>query len=456
MVNLNLVHYVYLIVIVIILITICFKKDIVLPSIIGIGIVGYIYTGNIINAIQIIYKAVVVSSMEFIEIIIIISLINAMSKVLKDIQADELMVSPLKKLMTNGVVSFFVLGISMLIISWLIWPSPAIAFVGAILVPVAVKSGLPPIWAAVALNIFGNGAALSGDYFIQGAPAITAKAAGIDNIFNFIKTSVMFWGVMAGVVIGTSFLFMKKELLNIDNSNKRNAIEVSTNIKVDAKTKFLAVITPVMFLLDIIFIYLYGLKGGEAASLIGGTSIIIMILGIILKFGFKEALGKTTEYIKDGFIFGIKMFAPIIIIGAFFFMGSKESAAKIFGHETSGLLTDIGMYVSGKVPLNKVSIIVMQILISVLLGIGGSGFSGLPLIGTLSQVFSSSITISKEGLAAIGQIVTIWIGGGTIIPWSVISAAAICDVQPMELVRKNIIPVVLGIVAVGVFGMFVL
>ena len=82
MVNLGIIHYVYIIIIIIIIIIITLKKDVILPCILGIGIIGYIFTGDILMAVQIIYKAVVVSGKEFIEIVVVIALVNAMSSAL--------------------------------------------------------------------------------------------------------------------------------------------------------------------------------------------------------------------------------------------------------------------------------------------------------------------------------------------------------------------------------------
>ena len=45
----------------------------------------------------------------------------------------------------------------MLIFSLFLWPSPSVALVGAILLPLAVKKGLKPLAAAMALNLFGHG-----------------------------------------------------------------------------------------------------------------------------------------------------------------------------------------------------------------------------------------------------------------------------------------------------------
>ncbi len=41
-------------------------------------------------------------------------------------------------------------------------------------------------------------------------------------------------------------------------------------------------------------------------------------------------------------------------------------------------------------------------------------------------------------LTALGQIAAVWIGGGTLIPWALIPAAAICGVDPFELARHNL------------------
>lgn len=67
----------------------------------------------------------------------------------------------------------------MLISSLFFWPSPAVALIGAVLLPAALRVGLPALGAAMAMNLFGHGIALSGDYIIQGAPKLTADAAGL-------------------------------------------------------------------------------------------------------------------------------------------------------------------------------------------------------------------------------------------------------------------------------------
>jgi hypothetical protein len=420
-------------------------------------VIGLASSGSVLTAVQVIFNAIIAAGKEFLGIIAIISLVVAMSKALGDIGADKLMMSPIKKLMINKNLAFWILGFVMTTVSFIVWPSPAVALVGAIMLPAALKTGLPAVWAASAMNLFGHGIALSGDYFIQGAPEITAKAAGLENASSIASASIPLWITMSVVTAVTAFLMMKRDM-------KNSSVEISTNIethsntvaKASRGTTFVAIATPAVFLLDAFLMYKYKLRGGDATALVGGTAVIIMLLVTIIQHNFSNSFEKVTEYIRDGFIFGIKIFAPVIIIGAFFFLGSEGMAKEILGPNATGLLTDIGIYLSNQVPLSKFPVVIMQAFIGGITGLDGSGFSGLPLVGSLAQTFSGAVTISKEGLAALGQITAIWVGGGTIIPWGVIPVAAICGVEPAELVRKNIIPVFAGFVAMIIVALVIL
>ena len=78
-------------------------------------------------------------------------------------------------------------------------------------------------------------------------------------------------------------------------------------------------------------------------------------------------------------------------------------------------------------------------------GLDGSGFSGLPLTGALARTFGTATGASIPVLACLGQISAIFIGGGTVVPWGLIPVAAICNVDPVELARKNMLPVFIGL-----------
>lgn len=456
MISLGLLHYIYIAMVLVIIITMGFKKDTVLPCIIGLFIIGYVSSGSIVKAVQVIFNSLIASGKEFWSIITIISLVVAMSRALRDIGADELMMSPIKKLMINKNVAFWSLGVVMTVVSLIIWPSPAVALVGAIMLPAALKVGLPAVWAASAMNLFGHGIALSGDYFIQGAPSITAKAAGLKNASSVISASIPLWITMSIVTTLTAFFMMRRDLKN--SPEIAATLEVTTNKTLDASfgTTFVAFATPLAFLLDAYLMFKYELRGGDSTALIGGTAVIIMSVVAVIEHKFSDSFEKVTDYIRDGFTFGIKIFAPVVVIGAFFFLGSEGMAKEVLGPNATGLLTDIGSYLAQKAPLSKFPVVLIQAFVGAIIGLDGSGFAGLPLVGSLAQTFSQAISINKEGLAALGQISTVWVGGGTIIPWGVIPVAAICGVEPLDLVRKNMIPVMVGFAATIIVAMIIL
>lgn len=455
--SLGILHYIYIVMVFVIILTMTLRKDTVLPCIIGLFMIGLASSGSVVTAVQVIFNAIIAAGKEFLGIIVIISLVVAMSRALSDIGADKLMMSPIKKLMINRNIAFWSLGLVMTTVSFIIWPSPAIALVGAIMLPAALKTGLPAVWAAAAMNLFGHGIALSGDYFIQGAPDITAKAAGFENASSIISASLPLWITMSTVTVVTAFFMMKRDLRNSGTELAATA-EITPNSipKASRGTIFVAIVAPVAFLLDAYLMFKYKLRGGDATALVGGTAVIIMSLVTIIEHKFSNCFEKVTEYVRDGFIFGIKIFAPVIVIGAFFFLGSEGMAKEILGPNATGLLTDIGVYLADKTPLSKFPVVIIQALIGGITGLDGSGFSGLPLVGSLAQTFSGAINISREGLAALGQITAIWVGGGTIIPWGVIPVAAICGVEPAELVRKNIIPVTVGFIATVIVAIVIL
>lgn len=452
----GMLHFVYLAMVVFIIVALLFRKEIVLPCIIGIFAMGLVFSGNVIKAVQTLYNAVVYAGKEFLGIIVVIALVVAMSRALTVLGADEIMIRPLKRIIRTRKVAFFVVGCVMLIVSWFIWPSPAVALVGALLLPVALKSGLPAIWAAVAMNIFGHGIGLSSDFFIQGAPSITAKAAGISAV-DLMSASLPIWAVMSVVTIAVSFILFLQDVKK--NPPEQVAVEESAAAEVKKPSKLaylIAILMPAAFILDIILMIIFDIVGGDATALVGGTALLMMVVILIFDGDFWSSLDRITDHIKEGFQFAIKIFAPVIVIGGFFFLGSGEVAGQVLGEGAPSILNDLGMAMSAAIPLSKVPIALIQTLISIVTGLDGSGFSGLPLVGSIASTFSVATGVNVAYLAALGQVVTVWVGGGTIIPWGVIPVAAICNVKPADLARKNLIPVLAGIAAATVMTIFLM
>jgi len=456
MVTLGMLHYIYIIMVVFIIVALMFKKEIVLPCIIGIFLIGLAYSHDVVKSIQILYNSIVSAATEFLGIIVVIALVVAMSKALGNLGSDELIIRPLKNVVRTKKVAFFVIGCVMLIVSWFIWPSPAVALVGALLLPVALKTGLPAIWAAVAMNIFGHGVGLSSDFFIQGAPSITAKAAGV-SVVEMMTASVPIWAVMSIVTIAVSFFMFLQDM-------KKNPVTQPAEIELEEKHQpkptifayFMAILTPAAFILDVVLMIQLKIVGGDATALVGGTALLVMVVIMMFNGDFWGSLERITDHIKDGFKFAIKIFAPVIVIAAFFFMGSGDIAQQVLGKGAPSILNDLGLAMSHSVPMSKAPIAIIEMLIGVVTGLDGSGFSGLPLVGSIAKTFSVATGVHVASLAALGQIVTVWVGGGTIIPWGVIPVAAICNVKATDLARKNLIPVLCGLAAATVFTMFLI
>jgi hypothetical protein len=135
----------------------------------------------------------------------------AMLKSLQSQGADVLMVRPMKKLMVNPTTAFFVLGGTMYIAATFFWPTPAVALVGTVLIPVAMKVGLPALAAAVSLNLFGHGMALSGDLVIQGATRLTSSAAGLESS-QLLPYTALFAFIVGGVAISISFYTIRRDM----------------------------------------------------------------------------------------------------------------------------------------------------------------------------------------------------------------------------------------------------
>ncbi len=48
------------------------------------------------------------------------------------------------------------------------------------------------------------------------------------------------------------------------------------------------------------------------------------------------------------------------------------------------------------------------------------------------------------------------VGGGTVIPWAIIPVAAICGVDAFELAKKNLKPVVIGLIITTIVAIIII
>lgn len=465
-IELTALHWVYLLFIVIIIGVMVMRRDTSFVCIVGIFVLGLIGTGSLVKSISGVFNSFIFAISELLGTILIISIIVAMSKILAKTGVNEMMISPFAKLIRNPTLAYWVIGILMMVISWFFWPSPAVALLGAVLLPVAVKVGLPPIAVAMAMNLFGHGIALSGDFVIQGAPKLTAGGAGI-TAGEVVAASVPLVIVMGVVTTVTAFIIMKRDMkrgsLKVeasDLSQLETAEALADNKPMLSKTstKILAVTVPLLFVLDVVTMYAAKLQGGDATALVGGTAVFILVIMTLLAFKDK-GLEEMTAYLIEGFQFGFKIFGPVIPIAAFFYLGDS-GFIKIFGEvlpaSSQGIVNDLGIALAHSVPLNPVIGGVTMTAVGTITGLDGSGFSGISLAGSVAKLFSIGIGSGIATMTALGQIAAIWVGGGTLVPWALIPAAAICGVSPFELARRNLIPVIVGLVVTTIVAIFLI
>ena len=446
MVTLTSLHIAYIVITVAVLAALLLKKEIVLPCALGILIIGYLYKGSLIGAVQTLNNAIIHSCIELLSIIVVIALVVAMSHAMIAVGADQMLMRPVGRIIRTRNTAFWAIGLAMLIVSWLIWPSPAVALIGALLLPVASRVGLPAIWAAVAMNLFGHGAGLSSDFFIQGAPDITATAAGVDTV-TVMRASLPLWAVMCITTFAVAFFLMHRDLKQNPSLATVELHDFSRTIERPRLAIAIAVLIPAALLFDVGLMVRFGITGGDATALVAGTALILMSITTIADHGVRNALEIATDHLRDGFIFAIKIFAPVIVIAGFFFLGSESFAQTVLGPDARGLLSDIGLWLAEHIPLSRASIAVLETAVGAITGLDGSGFSGLPLCGALAQTFAATGSVDVATLAALGQISTVWVGGGTIIPWGCVPVAAICGIKAADLAKKNLIPVVCGLAA---------
>lgn len=468
-------HWMYLVGTCIIILIMLFRQNIVVPSIIITFLVGWIFTGSFTVGLQTIFNASLVAAGELFNIFLIIAIMTALLHSLKSLGSDEQMITPFQSVMKNGHISYWVIIFVTYIISLFFWPTPAVPLVGALLIPVAVRAGLPPIGSAIAISLAGQGMALSSDYVIQIAPTLTATAAGAD--VGIVADRGFVLSLITGITaIVLAYVFLRKYILKPSNSHLTAWENIDPNLdqldetdhNPQQKSKYsllFAIIVPITFLVIILYMFLGkftnlipAIEGGTGAALIGGASAILLIIASMFK-NMRSSLSNVSDNLVKGFVFAFKAMGPVIPIAGFFFIGSGELSSKILGTPADNAPSFLfDLVVSGQqfIPENTFIAGFGILIIGMITGLDGSGFSGLPLVGSLSGALGDSVGVDVETLAAIGQMGSVWVGGGTLIAWSsLVAVAGFAKVPVMELVRRSFFPVMIGLVLSTIIGLWI-
>jgi hypothetical protein len=318
---------------------------------------------------------------------------------------------------------------------------------------------------------------------MQVAPMLSAKAAGVNTSLVADKAMVLSL-ITGGVAIGVAYLSMFNKMRKPDDlaselelsalgshlvENEAAAASEGTGESANNGRqlamwgKFFAVLVPLSLLavmLYMVYSKLYsegGLEGSGGAAFIGGVATVLLVMATFA-YGKIHALDRISDHIVEGFLFAFKAMGPVIPIAGFFFLGNGDFAGEILSMDKGSptFLFDLVKAAQEYIPSNAFLTAFGILIIGMVTGLEGSGFSGLPLTGSLSGALAHSAGLAPDTLAAIGQMGSVWTGGGTLIAWSsLVAVAGFAGVPVMELARKNAVPVLLGLIISTLVALFI-
>ncbi|MGH7292907.1 MAG: hypothetical protein ACREJT_16930, partial [Myxococcota bacterium] len=195
-----------------------------------------------------------------------------------------------------------------------------------------------------------------------------------------------------------------------------------------------ALLVPLVYLAFIVYLLLGKfttavppLKGGDAAAIVGGIAALILFAGAATN-DKRNFLETSSRHVVDGLVFAFKAMGIVLPIAGFFFIGNGEFSGAILGlpEGVSGpaILFDLINAAQSHLSPNPFITSFGVLLVGLVAGLEGSGFSGLPLTGSLSGALGPAVGMDPSTLAAIGQMGNIWSGGGTLVAWSSLVAVA--------------------------------
>lgn len=179
--------------------------------------------------------------------------------------------------------------------------------IATLLVPAAIRAGLPAMGAAIALALAGQGMALSSDYVMQVAPGLSAKAAGVE--LGAVADRGMVLSLITGVtaLVLAYFPFMKQmrrqgderiahelQALGIDQAEhevaatgnrempKDCALADTAQLEVWGKRFAVIVLAAmagvILYMAVTKLLGMGGMEGGAGAAFIGGVAAVLLIL----------------------------------------------------------------------------------------------------------------------------------------------------------------------------------
>ncbi|SEP93583.1 hypothetical protein SAMN04488583_1525 [Mycobacterium sp. 88mf] len=493
-VPLSAAHWVYLIGLAVLIATVVAKKNVIAPAIIATFLTGLVYRGSFTTGLSSVFNAAIAGTRELLPVFIIIALVTAMLGAMRALGADVLMIRPLSGFFRNGHISYVLLAVVTFLLSLAFWPTPVLPLIAAILLPAALRAGLSPLGAALAIAIAGQGMALSSDYIMGVAPALSAEGAHVSARMIADRATVI--ALIAGVVaLAVAYLRDVRTKMSGQAGSSAGraptpgpgpgapaaaeavstghgpanrgatatlaAAPASETVTADSgrpssKALIVAVCVPALFGALLVFMLLGrftslipDIDEGLGAPLVGGTAALALV-AIALIAKRNDWLGEVGTHFTDGITFSFRTMGMVIPVAGFVYIGLADYSAGILGlpegADAPAFLFDAVELVQPHIPQVPVFAAFAMLLIGMLIGLDGNGWPGLPFTGSMAGALGGDST-DVATLAAIAQNGASWTGGGTLVIWSsLIVVAGLTGVPVVDLARRLFIPVVTGLV----------
>ncbi|MGV0851650.1 hypothetical protein [Mycolicibacterium phlei] len=258
----------------------------------------------------------------------------------------------------------------------------------------------------------------------------------------------------------------RKILDKIETLQGAPTLEVTPAERKSLPAKIFAGLVPMVYLIFIVYLLLGKfttvvppLKGGDAAAIVGGIAALILFAASACN-SRRNFLETSSSHVVDGLVFAFKAMGIVLPIAGFFFIGNGDFSAQILslpeGTAGPAFLFDLIQSALANVSPHPFIVAFTVLLVGLVAGLEGSGFSGLPLTGSLAGALGPAAGMDPSTLAAIGQMGNIWSGGGTLVAWSsLVAVAGFARVPVLTLARKCFLPVMAALIVSTVFAILV-
>lgn len=495
-------HWIYLLGLAALIATVVARRNVVALALVGTFLTALVYSGSVTTGLGAVFNAAITAAKELLPIFVIIAVVTAMLGAMRTLGSDLMMVRPLQRLVRNGHVAYLVLAVVTYLLSMSFWPTPVLPLIAAILLPAAVRVGLPPLAAAIAIAITGQGMALSSDYVMGVASGLSAQGAKVPA--DAIAGRALVISLIAGVV-ALAFCYLRDvrgklldpataEAATVDlaavgkRSAQASVRDAHTIVGDDGtrtaagtpsgggtatltatgdgegdpetpsgRTRLVAFAVPLAFA-ALLVVMLLGrftslvpdIDDGAGAPLVGGTAALALVVICVIA-NRRTWLQDCADHFTEGIAFAFRTMGVVIPIAGFVYVGLSDYSGQILGlpegEQGPAFLLDAIAKVQPHIPHVPVFASFAMLLVGMVIGLDGNGWPGLPFTGSLAGELGHSAGADPATLAAIAQNGASWTGGGTLVIWSsLIVVAGLTGVSVIDLARRLFLPVVTGLV----------